>query len=295
MELRNVQAFVVASETLHFGEAAQLLHVSQPALSRRIQKLEEELGVRLFDRKGHGVVVTDAGRIFLDDAVRILQHVERSTERMQQVGRGRAGVLRIGFVASLTFSLIPALLRSVRERAPQVRLELKEMGTAEQVTAIEADTVDVGFVRPPLSHGEGFSTRPLMEERILAVVASRHPLAGKDVLEVSELASEPFVMYPRNMGPGLFDRIVATCQRAGFSPNIVQEAALVPTVVGLVAGELGVALVPESAKYLGAHDVSFKPLLDPEAVTELAAIWKSDSVNPVLETLFQCLDNVLPA
>lgn len=293
MRLRNIESFVAAADTLHFGEAARRVHVTQPALSRQIQALESELGVALFDRKGRGVVLTHAGKTFLKEAVRILDQVERAIERTRRVGEGEAGLLRIGFVASLTFSLVPVLLRQFRKQAPGVRLKLKEMGTAEQVAALHADELDVGLAHPPLFRREGLHVRHLQEEPIVAVLPAGHRLAEREELAASELADEPFVTYPRRMGPGLFDRIVAVCQRAGFSPNIVQEAALVPTIIGLVAGGIGVALVPASVEHLGGASVVYRPLRDAHAVTELIAAWRTDNSNPALDMLFECLDACL--
>lgn len=291
MELRNIRTFVEAARTLHFGEAAQQVHITQPALSRQIQKLEAELGVQLFDRKGHGVVLTHAGRAFLEEAVKILERVDRAVERTQRVGRGMAGIVRIGFVASLTFSLIPELIRQLKKKAPDIRLELQELGTAQQLAAIYGDTLDVGLVRPPIDREEGIRSRHVLSERIVAVLHSKHPLTEKQELEVFDLSAEPFVMYPRDMGPGLFDRIISICHRAGFSPKVVQEAGLVPTVVGLVSGGIGVALVPETVKYFGAASVEFRPLRDSEAVTELIAVWRKDRMTPLLDTLLTCLDS----
>ena len=293
MELRNIRSFVAAADTLHFGEAAQRVHITQPALSRQIQKLEDELGVRLFDRKGHGVLLTHAGGAFLSEARRILKQIERAAERTRQAGRGMVGLLRMGFVASVTFNLLPALLLHIRAQAPELQLELMEMGTTQQIAAVNAGTMDIGLVRPPLVQDDGLSIRRLMEEPIVAVLPAGHRLADKQDLAVSDLADQPFVMYPRRLGPGLFDRIVAVCQWAGFSPNVVQEAALVPTVVGLVAGGLGVALVPASVEPLGGAHVVFKPLADAQAVTELVAAWRADNKNPTLKVFLQCLDGYI--
>lgn len=289
MELRNIRAFVAAADTLHFGEAAQRLHLTQPALSRQIQKLEAELEVELFDRTGHGVTLTEAGQAFLEEAEHVLEQVERSVERARQIGRGEAGSLRIGFVSSVTFNLIPEMLRHFQVQAPEVHLELRELGTAQQVSAIRTDTLDVGLARPPLFRDEGLSSRPVRKEPIVAVLPAGHRLAEKPELDASELAAERFVMSPRHMGPGLFDRVVAICQRAGFSPNVIQEAVLVPTIVALVAGGLGVSLVPASVEPLGTPNVVYRPLRDTQAATELIVIWKTGNTNPTLETLFRCL------
>ncbi len=292
MELRHLASFRAAAQTLHFGEAARRRHITQPALSRHIQKLEEDLGVLLFDRSGHTVVLTAAGAAFQKEAARVMSRVERAAETARHVAQGLAGRLRIGFVGSTTYDVLPELLKHQHTAAGDVHLELREMVTTEQLEAIAAGDLDLGLVRPPLYGHPALSTQTIQEESIVAVLPLQHRLAGQAAVLPSAFADEPFILLPRGTGPGLYDRIIALCQEAGFSPRVVQEAVLVQTIIGLVAGGLGVAFVPACVQQVARKDVVYCRLQDTKVTTELAAVWDAENGNPALATLLRSLETI---
>lgn len=292
MELRHLISFLTAAQTLHFGEAARRRHVTQPALSRHIQKLEADLGVLLFDRSGHTVVLTAAGAAFQKEAARVLSRAERAAETARRVAQGLAGRLRIGFVGSATYGALPELLKHQHTEAGDVRLELREMVTTEQLEAVAAGDLDLGLVRPPLYGHAALSTQTVQDEPFVAALPAQHRLAGQAVVPASAFADEPFILLPRETGPGLYDRIIALCQEAGFSPRVTQEAVLVQTIIGLVAGGLGVAFVPACVQQVAREDVVYCRLQDAKVTTELAAVWNAENANPALATLLGSLETI---
>lgn len=268
MELRHLRYFVAVADEGHVTRAAERLGIQQPPLSQQIRALETELGVLLFRRKPRGVDLTDAGEAFLVDARRILTEVEEALTKVQRTARGEQGRIVVGFTSSAPFHpFVPAVLRRFRERFPRVSVDLEEAGTSDLVTDLASQRVDVAFIRSPVPAGEGIAVYELLQERMLAALPRGHRLAvGDDRMLISDpigladLAGEPFVLYRRASGPGLYDAIVGGCHRAGFTPRIEQEAPRIVATLNLVASGFGVTIVPESLCGMHLDGVAYRPI-----------------------------------
>jgi DNA-binding transcriptional LysR family regulator len=262
MELRHLRYFVAVAEEGHVTRAAERLGIQQPPLSQQIRALETELDAQLFHRKPRGVELTPAGRAFFDEAKAILARVGEAVAATKRTARGEAGRIGIGFTSSASFHpFVPRAIRAFRERHPLVALTLEESGTTELVAALRAAAIDAAFVRSPVGESADLTIRPLLEEAMVAALPSGHPLSGAgENLPLAALAGETFILYRRPVGPGLHDAIIAACDRAGFSPQIGQEAPRMLSTLSLVAAGLGVTLVPKSMSRLEAEGVAYRAL-----------------------------------
>ena len=261
MELRHLRYFVAVAEEGHVTRAAERLGIQQPPLSQQIQALERELDAPLFRRKPRGVELTPAGRALLDDARAILARADEAVAAVKRAAQGEAGRLGIGFTSSASFHpFVPRAIRAFREAHPLVALALEESGTTELVAALRAQTIDAAFVRSPFGESSDIAVRPLLDEPMVAALPSGHRLSAGGPLPLAALAEEIFILYRRPVGPGLHDAIIAACDRAGFSPQIGQEAPRMLSTLSLVAAGLGVTVVPASMSRLEAEGVAYRPL-----------------------------------
>jgi DNA-binding transcriptional LysR family regulator len=266
MELRHLRYFVAVAEEGHVTRAAERLGIQQPPLSQQIRALENELDVQLFHRKARGVELTQAGATLLAEARAILERVEQAAAAARRTARGEAGRISIGFTSSASFHpFVPRAIRAFRETQPLVALGLEEGGTAELVEALRAEKIDAAFVRSPIGHAAGIEVASVLNEEMVAAFPSGHPLStGAGRLPLAALAAETFILYRRPLGPGLYDAIIAACQRAGYSPQIGQEAPRMLSTLSLVAAGLGVTLVPATMRRLGVEGLAYRRL-DPGA------------------------------
>ena len=283
MELRHLKYFAAVAEELHFGRAAKRLHIAQPPLSQQIMKLEDELGVKLFDRSRRTIRLTDAGIYFHKEVRQILLHVERAAETAGRIYRGQAGRLIAGFVGSVIHTFLPAGLRLFRERFPDVELVLQELNTAEQIKSLHARRIDVGFLYP---HAQDslLASQTLTQAPLMVVLPKKHALAGRKSLHIRELAQEPFIANTRSSEPVIRDAFISLCHSAGFSPRIAQEAGQVQTVLGLVASGLGACLLPDFIKNIRRPGVQYMPLSGSPPTVTLAAVWRSDDSSALVKS-----------
>ncbi|ARP86868.1 LysR family transcriptional regulator [Bordetella genomosp. 9] len=273
MELRHLRYFVAVAEEKNFTRAAARLGIGQPPLSQQIRQLEDELGAPLFLRLPRGIELTEAGQQFLADSRDVLNAAARAADQARRLGRGESGTLTVGFTASSVFH--PALaraLRAYRDEYPGVRVALREGNTGVLVESLRRGEVDVAFLRPPYALDEQYGARRIVDEAMLAALPAGHPLAGRKSLRVADLRDEPFVLFPRPVGSGLYDAIYAACLRAGFRPRIGQEAPQMASIVSLVAAGFGISLVPESLRHVHSEGIRYVPLRGdaPRALLELA-------------------------
>ncbi|UTY55998.1 LysR family transcriptional regulator [Massilia sp. erpn] len=284
MELRHLRYFVAVAEELSFTRAAERLHIGQPPLSQQIQALEAEVGARLLERSKRWVRLTEAGKLFLADARRVLALSEQAVLTAQRAERGEAGELRIGFTFSTPFTpLFARVINLYRQRFPQVTLTLRELATLHQIDAIEAHELDLGFIRPPeVPIAEGIGITELRHDPLLLVLPASSPLARKKRVAISELQGLPFVMYPKNAGTGIYPQIFRLCRAAGFVPKIGMEAGEASTIIGLVAAGCGVSVLPDSFNRMHMEGVVYRPLADPAATTELWLAQRRTDSSPLV-------------
>lgn len=258
MELRHLRYLLAVSEQGHFGRAAAQLGIAQPSLSQQIRRLESLVGHRLLERRPQ-VRPTPSGEALLEVARRVLDQVDSGLERVAEIGGGHAGTLTVGFAASILPTPLAGALRMFRESRPSVDLRLRELSTAALRRALLDGIVDVGFLREP-EEWPDIDREILLREPFAVVLPAGHPLAARKRIDLASMAAEPFVHFPREVAPVLFDRIRALCGRAGFAPRVVQEAREWITIVGLVEAGLGVSLVPDSFRKLHWGSIEYRPL-----------------------------------
>jgi DNA-binding transcriptional LysR family regulator len=272
-DLRLLRYFLAVADELHFGRAAQRLHIAQPSLSRAIADLEAMLGVQLFVRTKRSVRLTDAGRTLLEQGPRALVEVQQVFEQARRVGRGEVGQLRLGFLPSATAQLLPAIVRAHRAAFPAVRLHLSEMLDQPQLEALAQRHLDLALLRT-VRDDPTLVFEPLLGEPLSVAVAHDHPLARRDSISYADLEGEPFVLWPRATAPETFDGVIQACRAAGFSPHVVQEATFASTILGLVAAGVGVSVLASSYAARSGDDVVFVPIADSETTLYLA--WRGD-------------------
>ncbi|WP_435223436.1 LysR family transcriptional regulator [Streptomyces sp. Tue6028] len=283
--LPQLHAFVVLAEELHFGHAAARLGIAQPPLSQQIRRLEDKVGHALFSRTPGRVALTPAGRELLPAARGALTELSDGLAAARAVGSGRAGRLRIGFAASLALTVLPGLLRTFRQQFPDVHLDIREMTTAPQITALHDKVLDIGLLREPPADETELSFRTVLNEPFVAILPSAHPLAAQRTVDLAQLADDPFVLLPRAVGPRLYDRITGLCADAGFTPRIAQHAVEWQTVCALVEAGLGVSLAPASIRRIRLKGVAFRRTEPGTARTRVAVAWRSADRNPLVTHL----------
>lgn len=276
MELRHLRYVVTLADTLHFGHAAERLHVSQPPLSQQIRQLETELGVTLFHRTKRHVELTDAGRMFVDEARVILAHAAHASNLALRVNQGEVGQLTIGAAGPADAQIFVDILRAFARRHPQVRIILRNMGSAEQARAISEGRLHVGFVALPIDEPD-LATETVLRRPIVIALPRDHPLAARTRVPLHALANEPHIMFARRMGPRLFDAVLAACREAGFNMHIAHEVDNLYTACTLVAAGLGVCFVPAGIQE--RHSIVLRAVTPslPHVHSELAVAYKPQS------------------
>ena len=278
IDLRKLNAFVVVAEELHFGRAAERLFVAQPALSQTIKALEADVGVRLLDRSTRRVELTPAGARFLERVRTTLTALDEAVAEARRIDAGEEGALRLGFVGSASYGLMPALARTLSEELPRVRLDLTGDMLSSEVAARLADgSLDLGILRP-VDLAPGIQSRTLRSEPLVAAVPSgRH--ATSSPIDLAALAHEPFVGY-LNQASAMAAAVTEACRAAGFTPDVRTEVRETATLVAFVASGLGVALVPEGVAHVQIPGVAYVPLAEPVTL-DLVAGWRSDAPTTV--------------
>jgi DNA-binding transcriptional LysR family regulator len=294
LDLSELRSFVVLAQHLHFGEAAQALHVSQPALTKQIQKLEAKVEGPLLVRGYRRVSLTPAGEILRDRARNLLREAEMAEEITRLAVQGKAGSLRIGFgIASLAAGL-PDILTRFRQHFPAVQVSMRDMPTPDQIEALEQGNIDVGFVRLPVER-PNLVTVPVLEERLVAAIPQGMPYRKG----LASLRNEPFVVIARSVSASYVDHVVRTCRAAGFTPRIVQEANELFTVLSLVRSGVGVSLVPRSANLMHVPNVRLLDTGLDEARWKIGLAWhKADPLDPLVQNFIRLVRqprNVAPA
>jgi DNA-binding transcriptional LysR family regulator len=293
MELRHLRYFVAVAEDLNFTKAAAKLHLAQPSLTRQIHNLEEELGVRLLNRSKSRVDLTEEGRSFLADARRILALATESILAVQRLSRGETGQLNIAYLSNSDFELLPETLGAFRLALPHIALNLFDMVPAEQFRALEARKIDLGFVGlpPPATLG-GLQWESIARHRTVVVLPAKHPLARKPQVSLRELKTMFFVGLSEKTHPGFRDWLCETCQPAGFTPRILQDAELEPALMTFVAEGLGVSLARARSKKLPHPGVALRPLTPP-VKSDYCIAWNRDNDSRALQQYVQIVKSLV--
>lgn len=283
MELRHIRYFLAVAEEGHFTRAAAKVGIGQPPLSQQIKDLEEEVGARLFRRLPHGAELTPAGHAFLADVRGLPAATERATRSARRAARGESGAIRVGFTASSAFNaVVPAAIRTFRRAYPDVDLRLEEANTTTLVAALLRGDLDAVFLRPGGPGTQDLAMRVLSEEPLIAALPRAHPAAGEETLSLPDLRDDPFLLFPRPLGPTLFDAVVGACRAAGFEPLLGQTAPQIASIVNLVAAELGVSLVPASMAQLAVAGVAYRPLREEGLAVPLAIAHRRGDLSPIV-------------
>jgi DNA-binding transcriptional LysR family regulator len=286
-ELRHLVYFREVARRLHFRKAAEALAIAQPALSRQIAQLEAALGVRLLNRSSRRVELTPAGAALLERSEPVLAALARVPADMRAVAEGRVGRLRVAFTGLAMATVLPDILRGFHRRFPEIRLELNESPTVQQVAGLKAGEIDCGFFHPD-GPTPGLDTTLLLRERNGVLLPADHPLRAKRSLRLRDLGGTPFVLFPRANNPGFYDRVLASFASSGVAPRIAEEVWPRSNGVGLVRAGVGATFAsPSDAKYLPAG-VVFRRLTGPSPESRLVVGWRSGAQpQPALAALLE--------
>jgi DNA-binding transcriptional LysR family regulator len=294
IDIRQLRYFQAVAEELHFGRAAARLAIAQPALSRQIQQIEQELGTPLLRRTQRRVELLPAGALLLERSRAIQQELARTLSDVRRTGTGELGRLALGFIHSSTYGLLPSIIRRFRQLYPAIELELHEMPITVQHAALLRGTIDVGLLRVQPAPAE-LEVVPVLADPFLLAVPASHPLAGRTRVRLRSVADEPFVMFTKSDAPLFHDRVEALCRQAGFAPRVVQHATQIHTVVGLVGAGLGVAVVPASGRNLHPRQVRFVQIADKAEPVHVALAWRRGHETPAMRSFRKVTQDVVAA
>ena len=292
MELRQLQYFLGVANELHFSKAAEKLFIAQPALSRQIQALEENLGVLLFERDKRNVKLTPAGEYLREEATQVISQLENITKRTQFIHQGEEGELRIGHPGSAIYSVIPPLLSKLRSDFPQIKANLSEILEDDLYGNLKNYQIDVGFVREPYSD-KMLATKVLLEESFSLILPENHWITAENFISLAQIKYEPFVLPPRHLGSIYYDLIIRMCGREGFTPNVVHESIHGATILRLVEYNLGISIMPTSYRLSTAMRVKFIELKDIPERTQLSMAWRRNDTNPILQNFLKVADEMV--
>lgn len=295
IELRPLRYFVAVAEEMHFGRAAARLHMTQPPLSQTIQALESQLGTPLFSRTRRSVALTAAGRALLPEAQRLLMQAESLPALVQRAAAGESGQLRLAFVSSADYSVLPVALREFRSAYPAVQIDLREATSDVQLEELAAGNIDLGILIPPVPDKlktilDYFPV--LTEPLVLALPADSKLATATRKVSLKSCAGLPLIIFPRRLAPALHDQILGCFRDAGLTPSIEQEAIQMQTIVGLVAAGMGIALVPQSVSNLKRPGVEYRALKEASPLVEIGLAWRRDNTSPVLQSFLDLIQKI---
>lgn len=293
MELRHFTAFIAVAEELHFGRAAEVLHIAQPALSQMIRSLEKELGVPLFERTTRRVRLTPSGEAMLEPARAICDQVEGARRIAQAAHIGLVGRVRVGFGGTSGYSILSLVSREVTRRQPGIKLEMHpQMYCGEAALAIRDGEVDLAVVSPPTP--AGVDVHVIRQERVMVAVPTDHELANRDVVSMSDLADQPFISYAPSHGSQVREVMMRLADEAGFLPRITQEAPDPYSLLALVGAQVGIAIVVESSDHIRIDGVTYVRLVEGGDAFTLALGWRRNNPSEALTRVIDIVRELLP-
>jgi DNA-binding transcriptional LysR family regulator len=294
MDLRHLRYFVAAAEELHFTRAAERLNISAPTLTQQIQVLEADLGVMLFRRTKRSVVLTEAGRRFLEEARATLRQAEQAAQVARQAARGEIGSIEIGYVTSAScLGLIPAVVAAFRHENPWVELRLHRMETVRQLAALGQGQIDLGFLRPPLRYPPGLTGALIWKQPFVVALPCDHALAGESRVRIASLAEQPLIASSVELELGFGGQIQEIAAEGKFTPKIVNRAPDILTILTMVAAGVGCAFVPASFRRIAMPGVVYRDLAGPERNALLAAARRRDDPAPAAKAFMRVLRRTL--
>jgi DNA-binding transcriptional LysR family regulator len=282
-EISQLRCFVAVGEELHFGRAAERLHMTQPPLSRQIRLLEHQVGTPLLERTNRVVRFTAAGKAFFPDAARILRLADEAATAARRIAKGERGSIAIGFTAAFGYGLLPEMVRRLHQRVPNISLTLKEMVTSEQLEALDAGHLDVGLMRPHPPHG-GLATVSLGREALMLAIPEKHARSWPKEPTLACLHQKPFLAYSPYEASYFYQLVQGCLDREGVQPDIVDYVPQIHTMLALVDSGIGVALTPETASRLHFEGVLMRRMtMNPLRPVEMVFSYRKDNDNPILE------------
>jgi DNA-binding transcriptional LysR family regulator len=289
MSLRRFRYFVTVAKELHVGRAAETLGIAQPALSQQLRILEDALGVRLLRRVGRGIALTEAGAAFLPEALAVIAQSERAVGIARRTARGELGTINIGYVNTAMLEPdLPELLSAFRASVPDAQITLDETAVQEQILALEQHRLDIGILRAPAGPLPGdLRSRPFTRGRLVAVVPARLASRLQQPVRLTDLADEPFIALRDPDGIGLAHHVTTLCMRAGFTPRLDLRVDNATSIVGLVAADFGVSVLPAALAQIGLTNVAFLELAEPDATTELLIVHRPADMSPLKRRFLQ--------
>ncbi|MCO4865518.1 LysR family transcriptional regulator [Cupriavidus sp. WGtm5] len=292
MDLRHLRYFIAVAEELNFTRAAERLHIAQPPLSLQIRQLEEEMDVTLLNRSRRHVELTEAGRIFLEQARQILRATESAVIQTQRAHRGETGRLTVGFFEHASYTLLPPILRAYRERFPSVEILLRWFPVVEQAEALRRGDADISFMRP-VPDLEDVTWETILEEPFVLAVPARHPFANAESISLKDCAQEPFIMYMPEAAPDFHAMNMRMCASAGFVPKVVSEVGQVYTLVGLVSSGAGIGFVPASVRQMKFAHVAYKPIKGRQPTVEIMLGYSQRTPTPLMTAFIETAKSIL--
>jgi DNA-binding transcriptional LysR family regulator len=291
MELRQLRYFLGVAECMHFTRAAELLNVSQPALSQQIRLLEEEVGVRLLERTNRRVQLTPAGIAFRARVQAILEGAVEAASEARSIESGEGGCIIVGYVTTAAMVVLPKILNPFCTRFPGIVVELRELDPGAQLEALLQSRIDAGFTSVSTSL-PAMECRLLTREKLIVALPQHHPIAGHRTVDLKHLSEERILLPPRHALSGVHEGIINACQKAGFVPKHVQSIRLAEIAVRLVASGFGIALIPQSFSRLKVAGVVYRALKHESPIIELYAVRRKDKRSPLLDNFWNCVSSI---
>jgi DNA-binding transcriptional LysR family regulator len=270
--LRHFSYFLAVAEERHFAKAAKRLGMSQPPLSQQIQVLEQQLGVRLFERSRQGVRLTREGAALLGPVQRFMEHAQRLQTVVDDARQGRSDFITIGAINSALFDIVPRLMRITKQRYPHLSISMSEMKSAQALSAVQNGEIDIAFARLD-DHFPALEVRPIVHDHLVLVLPADHPLSELHRVSLTDLVDQSLILFPRRSSPSYFDQITSACRAAGFSPRVDFEVSSVVSQIAYVGCGIGIGMVPSRSMRFGGSDVVFRPLAETINVVSIAAAW----------------------
>ena len=291
MELRHLRYFVAVGQEQNFTRAAEKLGIAQPPLSRQVQQLEDELGIALIDRGSRPVHLSEAGRLLYEQAVQVLERIDEIRDLVRRLREADRDRFTIGFVGSTLYGKLPEVIRSYRAARAGVEITLLELTSVEQIAALKAGRIDVGFGRIPLDD-PAVERRLLRNEKLMAAVPAKHVLARQKTLRLADLAGEPLIVYPKAPRPSYADQVLALYRDRGLKAPALHEVRELQTALGLVAAEAGVCLVPASVERLRRDNVAYRPLDEEGAVSPIIMSCRKGEQSPEIALVLKLIRQI---